>query len=121
MKGVTLRIIILSVTFCLGVGPIHLFGYKETLQEDNTLQAATKEVENSHNFSPYTGFVILIYLNNAANFFIYSLIGRGFRKDLMKLFPRRCFKIKSRDKQMGHSFSGVNSTTVPPRHELTNV
>ena len=85
LKNMSVRIVVLSVAFCIGVGPIHLYGYKETLQFeqlDSDINSRTKKYSGSL----YIPFVILMYLNNGINLYLYCLIGSGFRNDLLKLF-----------------------------------
>ena len=86
LKNMSVRIVGLSVAFCLGVGPIHLYGYKETLQFEQLGTDVNFNTMKRHSGSLYIPFVILMYLNNGINFYLYCLIGSGFRNDLLKLF-----------------------------------
>lgn len=93
LTTVTLRTIVLSVAFCFGVGPIHLCGYKETLQDKKIINNVTHIGGKMDKPPPeYICFVILMYVNNAVNFLLYCLIGSSFRRDLRKLFPRGTFR-----------------------------
>ena len=88
LKTVTIRIIVLSLAFCVGVGPIHLYRYEATLQVVQIAKTDDGERRNNDMFPLYIAFTVLMYLNNAINFFLYCVIGAGFRKDLMKLFRK---------------------------------
>ena len=85
LKNMSVRIVVLSVAFCLGVGPIHLYGYKETLQFEQ-LDSDFNSTMKKYSGPLYIPFVILMYLNNGINLYLYCLIGSGFRNDLLKLF-----------------------------------
>ena len=86
MRSIPYRAVLLSIAFCIGVGPIHIYGYKETLQFKLPLEAEMDGRDNHNDDSVYLTFVILMYLNNAINFLLYCAIGSGFRKDIVKLF-----------------------------------
>ena len=80
LKTVTVRIVVLSVTYCLCTGPISVL---------NTLLISpsfTEVVDGEHVQYLRIPFHLLMYLNNGINFFLYCFIGSGFRKDLIGIF-----------------------------------
>lgn len=86
LKSIPFRAVLLSIAFCIGVGPIHIYGYKETLQFKQPIEAEMDGRKSNGVDSVYMTFVILMYLNNAINFLLYCAIGSGFRKDIVKIF-----------------------------------
>ena len=89
LNAIPFRVILLSVVFCLGVGPIHFYGNdKEALQFTLPIEAQIEGHGNDHDHtdSVYTIVVILLYLNNAINFLLYCVTGSDFRRDIVKLF-----------------------------------
>ena len=86
LKAIPFRVILLSIAFCIGVGPIHIYGYKETLQFKLPIEAEMDGRRNDGVDSVYMTFDILMYLNNAINFLLYCAIASGFRKDIAKIF-----------------------------------
>ena len=88
LKSMLFRAVLLSLAFCISVGPIHIYGYKETLQFKLPIEAEMDGRRNVGVDSIYMTFVILMYLNNAINFLFYCAIGSGFRKDIVKIFTR---------------------------------
>ena len=86
LRAIPYWAVLLSIAFCIGVGPIHIHGYKETLQFKLPPEAEMDGRENHGVDLVYLTFVILMYLNNAINFLLYCTIGSDFRKDIVKLF-----------------------------------
>ncbi|XP_052248385.1 thyrotropin-releasing hormone receptor-like [Dreissena polymorpha] len=77
LKTVTLRVIILSLTYCLCIAPGQIYWVV-----NNTL-------DSSFSVVLYDVFNILMYLNNGVNFILYCMLGSGFRKDLVEMFKCR--------------------------------
>ena len=86
LRAIPYWAVLLSIAFCTGVGPIHIYGFKETLQSKLPPEAEMDGRENHGVDLVYLTFVILMYLNNAINFLLYCTIGSDFRKDIVKLF-----------------------------------
>ena len=80
LKTVTVRIVILSVTYCLCTGPISILNILIISPRFNTL------LDGEHVQYLRIPFHLLMYLNNGINFFLYCFIGSGFRKDLVGIF-----------------------------------
>ena len=95
LKSIPFRAVLLSIAFCIGVGPIHIYGYKETLQFKLPIEAEVDGRRIDGVDSVYMTFVILLYLNNAINFLLYCAIGSGFRKDIVKIFTRNTNNTKT--------------------------
>ena len=93
-KAIPFRVILLSIVFCLGVGPIHFYGNdKEALQFKLPVEAQMDDVDRKFDSdSMYTIVVILMYLNNAINFLLYCATGSDFRRDIVQLFRKKVDK-----------------------------
>ena len=89
LRSIPYRAVLLSIAFCVGVGPIHIYGYKETLQFKLPIEVEMSGQRNDGVDSVYITFVILMYLNNAINFLLYCAVGSGFRKDIVKIFRQK--------------------------------
>ena len=80
LKTVTRRVVILSITYCVCNAPISIFN--AILISGN----ADDVIPVNHVEIYRTVFHLLMYLNNGVNFFLYCMIGSGFRKDFMNIF-----------------------------------
>ena len=91
LKAIPFRVILLSIVFCLGVGPIHFYGNdKEALQFKLPIEAQINDADRRFDSdSMYTIVVILMYLNNAINFLLYCATGSDFRRDIVQLFRKK--------------------------------
>ena len=91
LKAIPFRVILLSIVFCLGVGPIHFYGNdKDALQFKLPIEAQINDMDRKFDSdSMYTIVVILMYLNNAINFLLYCATGSDFRRDIVQLFRKK--------------------------------
>lgn len=80
LKTVTVRIILLSVTYCVCTGPISVLN---SLLMSPSFSRMIADGSVQYLRIP---FHLLMYLNNGINFFLYCFIGSGFRKDLVGIF-----------------------------------
>ena len=91
LKTVTVRIIMLSVTYCVCTGPISILNTLIVSESFKSMMAA-EDVQYLR-----VPFHLLMYLNNGINFFLYCFIGSGFRKDLVGIFRPTSWSSSSRN------------------------
>ena len=80
LKTVTLRIIGLSLTYCLCTGPLSILNILLVTPTFSEM------IADEHVQYLRIPFHLMMYLNNGCNFYLYCFIGSGFRKDLVGIF-----------------------------------
>ena len=80
LKTVTVRIVVLSITYCLCTAPLSILNILLMTSSFSDV------IADEHVQYLRIPFHMLMYLNNGCNFYLYCFIGSGFRKDLVGIF-----------------------------------